>query len=64
MTKVEWIDVNEQLPEIKKKVILWTEVIGFTAGFYWGTTKDTDPCKGWSIATVTHWQEVPEGPNK
>jgi hypothetical protein len=64
MAKNGWIDVSEQLPEIKKKVMIWCDSIGFTYGFYWGieNTKENEPCKGWSIMGVTHWQEIIDGP--
>lgn len=65
--KEHWISVEKELPPIstaqeKHQVIIFCTVIGVTTGFYWGKTKDTDPCKGWSIMGVTHWSPMLESP--
>jgi len=62
-----WISVKEQLPEVGKKVLIYCKPIGIATGYYWGIGQrnvPSDPCNGWSIMEVTHWQpspDVPEG---
>ena len=60
-----WISVNEELPEKEKKVLIYCTPIDITVGYYWGighAKVPSDPCKGWSIIGVTHWQLLPEKP--
>ena len=62
----KWISVDEQLPESKKKILVFCKPIGITTAYYWGIGHDnvpSDPCKGWSIMNVTHWMLLPEPPD-
>jgi len=63
--KENWISVDTSLPEPTKKVLIYyvidkTGTVG--TGFYWGKTKETDPCKGWTVVGVTHWSPLIEAP--
>lgn len=61
-----WIDINEQLPQVKSKVLVCGTPIGITTAYYWGCGHKNEPstsCNGWSIMGVTHWTEIPKLPN-
>ena len=64
---MKWISVEDELPAPKSKVLVYCKPIGITVGYFWGIGHDnvpSDPCKGWSIMDVTHWQplvDTPEG---
>lgn len=64
--KENWISVTKELPPIstdkqKYSVMIYC-CIGITTGYYWGQTKESDPCKGWCIMGVTHWSPMIEAP--
>jgi hypothetical protein len=57
-------------PEVGKKVLIYCKPIDFCCGYYWGKKGTplwekkcpSEPCNGWSIMDVTHWQHLPEKP--
>lgn len=55
----KWISINDKYPDTDRKVLVDGTPIGVTVAHYWGKTKESDPCKGWSIMGVTEWMEIP-----
>ena len=66
MENDKWISVEDALPEVGKKVLLYCKPIGITTGYYWGiglnNNVPSDSCKGWCLMNVTHWQPLIDPP--
>lgn len=64
MEGIEWLDVNESLPDDEMTVLLYHPTLnepvwlGYCLGEGWFTA-DGQPL---SDGTVTHWAEMPAGP--
>jgi len=68
---MEWINVNDRLPEIDNdssymgiSVLVSTKRNEVTIGMYYFDSKDWEVTNGeyWSCEEVTHWMPLPEKP--
>ena len=63
---IEWISVEDRLPEHKQDVWYYFKITGVTAGKYDAEENCFYSGKGWLCGDVTHWQpcKVPEPPSE
>ena len=69
---MEWINVDDRLPETYKSVLIWTDnytwIIGYLEDCGKWQANHTDYESGepliWEDCILTHWMPLPEPPNE
>lgn len=63
---MNWKSINGELPELGKKVLTNTTILGLFDNTYWGVGHIKEPseaCNGWSMMGITHWVDLPKFDN-
>lgn len=64
--EMNWIPVEDRVPDSQKNVLVWcgcyVDVASYQRGGFWVFGRDTG--FGFELGSVTHWMEMPEGPEE
>ena len=63
MAGMEWISVDERLPEQEQRVLVWSQSNGLHIAYLdlWRQWRDSDDNPG---KKITHWMPLPEPPTQ
>lgn len=63
---MEWICVEERAPAEFQRVLVWcgcyADIASYQSGGFWVFDRETGV--GFELGSVTHWMEMPEGPEE